>query len=108
MTDLVDLLRQNLVQPLGYKGSFIRHQAQGAIPNGRRIYKRSSDRGDTTPDGTILGSFDAGDAVGVGGINYFVAWDRDPLMPILLPNRKVSEEIPTAHDEPSAPSAPRC
>lgn len=111
MTNPIERILPHLVQPPGYKGPFIRLQAEGAIPNGHRIYKRNSGRDDHTPDGTpgtVLGSFDAGDAPGVPGISYFVAWDPDPKLPILLPSRKVTEDNPTARDEPPAPAGPRC
>ena len=44
----------------GYEGLFTRDQADGALPNGTRIVKANSERGDAHPDGslgTILGSF---------------------------------------------------
>ncbi len=118
----MELVYANLVQPPGYEGPFIRLQAEGAVPNGRRIYKQRFNEGDHTPDGTpgtILGSFDAGRVEGgepVPGIDYFVAWDPNPMVPVLLNHRKINPVDPTvqakppeaALDELSAPTAMRC
>jgi hypothetical protein len=43
----------------GWHGVFTRQQAKGAIPNGSRIVKTASEKGDSTPYGalgTVLGS----------------------------------------------------
>lgn len=61
----------------GYYGAFTREQAEGAIPNGTRIIKTNSEKGDGRQDGVggvVLGSMDGGDM----GICYFVEWDDAP------------------------------
>ena len=75
----------------GYFGNFTREQADGAIPNGSRIVKCNSEKGDRRPDGTtgtVLGSFDGSliDKALMEKYNarlmYFIEWDDAPRMAV--------------------------
>lgn len=62
----------------GYFGVFTRNQYPGALPNGSRVRKLNSERGDHTTDGvsgTIMGSIGHPE---LPNIMYFVEWDNRP------------------------------
>jgi hypothetical protein len=64
----------------GWTGAFTRQQAQGALANGTRVVKTSSEQGDAHPDGTrgtVLGSISE-PAVQNGATCYFIEWDPRP------------------------------
>jgi len=65
----------------------IEGQAEGAIPNGRRIVKVRGDPGDANSVGTygrVLASHRAGDKLG-----YFIEWDTFPGMPVFVADWKI-------------------
>jgi hypothetical protein len=65
-----------------------REQAPGAIPNGRKVIKIASERGDTHPVGsvaTVLGSLRHPDL----GFAYFVEWGGHPNMASLVVGTKI-------------------
>lgn len=86
-------------QEPGYIGWFTREQAEGAIPNGRRVEKwRRYAVIDSLPigsQGVILGSIAVPerlpDAPPSGGFMYFVEWDARPRMPTLTAASKIRE-----------------
>jgi len=64
---------------------YTKQQADGAWPNGARVYKVNSQPDDATPDGTggtILGSVDVRDMKKAATFAYFVIWDDKPGLPI--------------------------
>ncbi len=66
---------------------FTRYQAEGAIPNGARVRKSSSDPGDAHAVGslaTVLGSLGPLE----GEFGYFVLWD-DLAAPVFVVGRKL-------------------
>lgn len=74
-------------------------QAEGAIPNGTRVYKTNSTDGDATQDGqmgTVVGSIadrnhpnpDIADKIG-----YFVCWDHTPDIPCGVVNTRIAPLI---------------
>lgn len=84
------------IQEEGMFGLFTRHQDDGAIENGRRIFKTNSMEGDATPDGTpgtVLGSV-AVDVDGVRQFFYFVEWADKPRYAVGAMGFKITEEEP--------------
>lgn len=75
----------------GWVGMHTRNQARGAIPNGARVRKISTERGDSHPVGstaTVLGSiFHA--SVGYG---YFVEWDVSPRSAVFVVGEKIAPD----------------
>lgn len=74
--DVAEIL--DLGEHEGYFGVFTRNQYPGALPNGSRVRKFNSERGDNTRDGvpgTIMGSIGHPE---LPGIMYFVEWDNRP------------------------------
>lgn len=61
----------------GWAGIHTRDEAPGAMPNGLRVRKIKSAKGDANPDGslaTVLGSLHAPNV----GYGYFVEWENCP------------------------------
>jgi len=73
----------------GYAGVYTRHESEGCLKNGTRIYKSMSDDGDATPTGTagtVLGSL-SDPRVGKG---YFVEWDDKPKTAVFVIEQKIA------------------
>jgi hypothetical protein len=76
----------------GYIGHFTRHEALGAWRNGTRIEKVWCEEGDATPlgtKGTVLGSMNAGEKLGLG---YFIEWDNRPRVAVFTVAKKIGPE----------------
>lgn len=74
------------------RGAFIEGEAEGAIPNGRRVRKARSEPGDGTPigtKGTILSSV-RDDSVSPWPF-YFIEWDSRTGAPVGTIGWKVEE-----------------
>jgi hypothetical protein len=72
----------------GWFGIFTREQAPGALPNGTRIVKVQTEKGDAHPIGaraTVLGSMAAPNV----GLGYFVEWDAKPRCAVFVVDWKV-------------------
>jgi hypothetical protein len=75
----------------GYMGAFTTQQAEGAYPNGTRIIKQNSKKGDATKDGTkgkILGSVAVPPMPEYPGVKflYFMEWDDKPKVAVSMVN----------------------
>lgn len=80
-------------QEPGWTGAFTRSQMRGAIVNGRRIVKVTTEEGDSNPVGTVgkvLGSF-SHPKVSSGELMYFVEWDVTPHVAVAVLGRKIAE-----------------
>jgi hypothetical protein len=67
----------NIQDHPGYTGAFTTDEANGAMKNGTRVMKFTSEAGDLTPTGThgsIRGSLYYQDT----GYFYFIEWDNKP------------------------------
>jgi hypothetical protein len=75
----------------GWGGLHTREQAAGAIPNATRVYKDVAEVGDSHPVGsraTVLGSLYLSGL----GYGYFVEWDAQPRVAVLVAGRKIRIE----------------
>jgi hypothetical protein len=83
-----------LCEEPGWIGAFTRNQVPGAIPNGQRIVKVTTEEGDSNPVGTegaVLGSFNHPKVFG-GAVMYFVEWNSTPRMAVAVVGRKIAEK----------------
>lgn len=79
----------------GWIGAFTRQQAQGALPNGTRIVKQNSERGDAHPNGTpgvVLGSISHPQVMG-GVVFYFIEWAPKPRTAVGVLGTKIREAV---------------
>jgi hypothetical protein len=86
----------------GWRGSFTREQATGALANGTRVVKARSEAKDKTPTGTpgiVLGSYRHPDIMN-NVILYFVAWASAPRIAVACVEWKLraAEEWPELTD----------
>lgn len=105
MTDLTPR-----IEP-GWVGAFSRNEAEGAFPNGTRIYKARMEKGDATPigiRGVVLGSWPVPSEQGkvhslpdpdyeVRHI-YFVEWDDKPRVAVGMIDWKIEKLLPSKAD----------
>lgn len=74
----------------GWTGNFTTQQAGGAIPNGTRIRKITTEHKDAHPVGsigTVLGSLEAQE----GKLLYFIEWDARPRWAVAVADFKIGE-----------------
>jgi len=72
--------------------AFTTQQAKGAMPNGTRIVKVKTEKGDANPVGTkgvIVGSLGHPSLADIG---YFVKWDSAPDIPMVVLSWKIARE----------------
>jgi hypothetical protein len=72
----------------GWSGVFTRNQHSGAYPNGSRVVKVRTEKGDTHAIGaraTVLGSIGHPEV----GVGYFVEWDSDPRHAVFVMASKI-------------------
>lgn len=79
----------------GWFGSFTRHQAPGALPNGAPIVKVVSEPGDANPVGTkgvVLGSLLAPTGREEVVYLYFVEWASFPRAAVAVAGWKIAKD----------------